>query len=323
MSGAEFIRVNRYGNPVATCTAVVRTARQKSIGGYRPELPHSGDMEMWMRFAAHGPVARVKAYQGVYRRHARNMSNAYYGNNILQDLRQRKAAIDLVFDNDGNRMEHAEDLRRYLYEGLAEAAVCYADKHFNQVDLKRFDEMLEFAARIRTEAARVAEIVRKDAELNALRKEVGRLVEQLTGLTAMHMTLLRSTSWRLTAPLRNFGTALPWLRTPLRRAARLAWWTVTLQAPRRLTERRSALASAAGTARGQRSAIAPAGPRPKEAPAFDRDWYPSSYPDVAAAGIDPYKHYMAHGKGEGRHPTSAAADEANRQPRSTGGSVSN
>jgi hypothetical protein len=43
---------------------------------------------------------------------------------------------------------------------------------------------------------------------------------------------------------------------------------------------------------------------------FDCDWYLAAYPDVAAAGIDPFKHYMAHGKGEGRYPRPAAAEEA-------------
>jgi glycosyltransferase involved in cell wall biosynthesis len=41
-------------NSVETATAVVRTSVQKRVGGYRPELPHAGDLEMWLRFAAVG-----------------------------------------------------------------------------------------------------------------------------------------------------------------------------------------------------------------------------------------------------------------------------
>lgn len=37
-------------------------------------------------------------------------------------------------------------------------------------------------------------------------------------------------------------------------------------------------------------------------PYFDRDWYLSTYPDVASAGIDPAEHYVAHGASEGREP---------------------
>lgn len=35
---------------------------------------------------------------------------------------------------------------------------------------------------------------------------------------------------------------------------------------------------------------------------FDRKFYLSTYPDIAAAGVDPFKHYLKHGYGEGRLP---------------------
>jgi hypothetical protein len=157
------------------------------------------------------------------------------------------------------------------------------------------------------------ENARHAAELDALRESNARLAGQLAELTAAYQSLLCSSSWRLTAPLRNFGTALPWLRTPLRRAARLAWWTVTLQAPRRLTERPAASPAAVQPlAPPTVTEVPPPASVPvlEEAPAFARDWYLASYPDVAAAGIDPFKHYIAHGKHEGRYPTPAAAEEA-------------
>ena len=34
--------------------------------------------------------------------------------------------------------------------------------------------------------------------------------------------------------------------------------------------------------------------------AFDAAWYLEQYPDIAAAGIDPFQHYLEHGKKEGR-----------------------
>ena len=36
---------------------------------------------------------------------------------------------------------------------------------------------------------------------------------------------------------------------------------------------------------------------------FDADFYLEMYPDVRDAGYDPYAHYLAHGKAEGRAPT--------------------
>jgi hypothetical protein len=151
------------------------------------------------------------------------------------------------------------------------------------------------------------------AELTALRESNACLAGQLAELTAAYQALRGSTSWRLTAPLRHFGSALPWLRTPLRRSARLAWWIVTFQVGRRLVERRAALAAAAQPPVPPAAAEAPSPtsfPVPKDPPAFDRNWYLAAYPEVAEAGVDPLEHYTAYGKGEGRHPTQAAAEEA-------------
>ncbi len=35
---------------------------------------------------------------------------------------------------------------------------------------------------------------------------------------------------------------------------------------------------------------------------FDTDWYRSEYPDVAAAGLDPIRHFFDNGAREGRQP---------------------
>jgi hypothetical protein len=35
---------------------------------------------------------------------------------------------------------------------------------------------------------------------------------------------------------------------------------------------------------------------------FDRAFYLREYPDVAAAGVDPWRHYLRHGAREGRKP---------------------
>ncbi|MDP2124947.1 MAG: hypothetical protein Q8J92_11255, partial [Parvibaculum sp.] len=40
---------------------------------------------------------------------------------------------------------------------------------------------------------------------------------------------------------------------------------------------------------------------------FDAEWYARAYPDVAAAGIDPLRHFVQYGAAEGRAPNAAAA----------------
>ncbi len=69
-----------------------------------------------------------------------------------------------------------------------------------------------------------AQVLALGGQLHAAREHI-RIVEQ-------------STSWRLTAPLRQVLHRLPAGRSGLRRALRLGWWTVTLQLPARLAERR-------------------------------------------------------------------------------------
>ena len=54
---------------------IVRTRLQRELGGYRKELPHNGDWEMWMRFAAHAAVGILDADQAFYRVHGHNMTS--------------------------------------------------------------------------------------------------------------------------------------------------------------------------------------------------------------------------------------------------------
>jgi glycosyltransferase involved in cell wall biosynthesis len=108
------------GNLVRTPTAIVRTSTQKSIGGYHASLPHSADMEMWLRFAAHGAIARIDAVQAIYRQHSCNMSVAYYDRD-LPDLQQRKRAFASFFD-EYDWLPERQRLRDLAIRMLAERA---------------------------------------------------------------------------------------------------------------------------------------------------------------------------------------------------------
>ena len=106
-------------NPVATAAAFVRTRLQKDLGGYHPELTHSGDFEMWMRFATRGAIAWTKQPLAVRRFHERNMSRAYYAT-FVEDYLQRKAAFDAFFAVFDAHLADGERLRRIAYDTLAE-----------------------------------------------------------------------------------------------------------------------------------------------------------------------------------------------------------
>lgn len=145
LDGAEFIRLSGARNLVPTPTVVVRTTLQKKVGGYRPELPHSGDMELWFRLAANGAIGVLEANQAVYRVHASNMSHEYNRQSRLPDLQQRKAAIDLFMETSGGRMPNAEKMRHRMMRALARDAVGYASAAFNLGEMALSDQLARYA----------------------------------------------------------------------------------------------------------------------------------------------------------------------------------
>jgi hypothetical protein len=158
LEGREFIELSGAENLVPTCSAVVRTELQKRLGGYRHELPHTGDMEMWLRFAAHASVGFISAYQGVYRRHRANMSTTYYfisdgrqiytKNGRLADLQQRKSAFDCFSERCNHVLPQGEHLCRRLYRQLSEMAVGRASAAFNDGQMEEARQLSDFAVAV-------------------------------------------------------------------------------------------------------------------------------------------------------------------------------
>ncbi len=102
--GLEFVRAaSVHGfNPIDNPASVmVRTDLQHRLGGYRDELPHAGDMEMWLRFALHAPVGFLDVEQGLYRRHDDNMSLGYRS---LGDYTQRLLVWTTICDRYPDRL---------------------------------------------------------------------------------------------------------------------------------------------------------------------------------------------------------------------------
>jgi glycosyltransferase involved in cell wall biosynthesis len=132
VSRAEFIEgvCRRCHNPVCTPTAVVRTSTQKRVGGYRPELPHTGDLEMWLRLAAASEaVGIVNAEQAYWRAHGGNMRGQYEG---LRDAVEHKAAFDSFFREWGDRIKGADRLRAMCHRELAMNLFWSASKAFDR-----------------------------------------------------------------------------------------------------------------------------------------------------------------------------------------------
>lgn len=147
ISGAEFIEegCRTATNNVPTPSAVVRVALQKELGGYRADLPHSGDMEMWFRFAAHASVGVLNAYQAYYRLHGGNMRYQYLGEG---DLRQRKDAFEILFRERGHRLAERERLEALARRSLAEFAFWEASRAFDRGDGRACRQILAFAVEV-------------------------------------------------------------------------------------------------------------------------------------------------------------------------------
>jgi glycosyltransferase involved in cell wall biosynthesis len=127
-------------NIVHTPTAIGRTSVQRTIGHYRPELPHTGDMEMWLRYATRSSVAFIASHQAYYRRHGASMSIGHRG---VRDLQQVKMAFDITFDRCGGGLPSG--LRRLADRRVAEAAYGRACKAFEAGDMALCAEFAEFA----------------------------------------------------------------------------------------------------------------------------------------------------------------------------------
>lgn len=138
----------RAGHGCITSPEVmVRTKVQREVGGYDPALPHAGDIEMWMRLAAHGSVGYLRSVdQAFYRIHGSNMSTTDFGGQ-LDDLRQRRAAYEAVLARCGERIDGGVELdaavhRKIARQALRRAARAYDRGRTEQVPV---DELVAFA----------------------------------------------------------------------------------------------------------------------------------------------------------------------------------
>lgn len=96
-TGKEWIRAQfrRNMSIIYSPEAVVRTAVQHQVGYYRADLPHSGDLEMWLRIASIADVGRVAGPDQAFRRvHGESMMNKGALSGVAVDLQERYKAYD-------------------------------------------------------------------------------------------------------------------------------------------------------------------------------------------------------------------------------------
>jgi hypothetical protein len=125
---------------------VVRTALQHKVGGYDPELRHTGDIEMWMRLAAHADVGYIRgADQAYYRRHGQNMHTDYSGQ--VNELRQLRAAYESVLVRCADVLPERDRLDTMIHRKLARSALRRAVRAYDRgrTGTVPVDELVDFA----------------------------------------------------------------------------------------------------------------------------------------------------------------------------------
>ncbi|SIN90848.1 glycosyltransferase family 2 protein [Agromyces cerinus] len=147
--GEEWIelQMRRGWNNISSPEVVVRTTVQHAVGYYNPDLPHSGDVEMWLRIAAVADVGHVNGVdQAYYRRHASNLSTGYSG---YRDIEERWRAYE-GFLSDWSRTDDAVRLGAVMRRRLSDEVLFDLLRDLDRVELpaERVDWILELAHRI-------------------------------------------------------------------------------------------------------------------------------------------------------------------------------
>lgn len=146
-SGVEFWEhCCRNGqNHVATPTAVVRTSVQHAVGGYRKELPHSADLDMWLRIAARSDVAYIDTPQALKRMHGMNMQERF---RELEDLKQRQRAFECACADARSLVADVPRFNGLVRRSLAMEAFWKASADFDRGRPADCNEWLDTAKRL-------------------------------------------------------------------------------------------------------------------------------------------------------------------------------
>lgn len=115
-------------NVIQTTEVVMRTEVVRAVGAYRLDLPHTGDLELWMRMATIADVGFVIGPdQAWYRLHDTNMHSSVFRGGTMEgqfvDLEQRWLAFDALFSGPTGRLQSPRQLADVARRTLATEAL--------------------------------------------------------------------------------------------------------------------------------------------------------------------------------------------------------
>jgi glycosyltransferase involved in cell wall biosynthesis len=131
--------------PIQAPTAFMRNSVQQAVGGFLPELPHSGDTEIWLRLAARGGVVRVGRDQAYRRLHRTNMSLQF---SVLARLQEQERAFDAHFSWIGHHSPQIDRSVQLFKRELAQAALATASRAFDEGKARLADDAAAYARRL-------------------------------------------------------------------------------------------------------------------------------------------------------------------------------
>lgn len=141
--GADWLRHRcRSGyNVIASPEVVMRTSVLRAIGGYRADLPITGDFEMWMRTSAVSDIGFLTGVdQALRRNHSNNMNTTTFhagsARGQLIDLQQRWQSFVAVFEGVGRELAKASD----LYDVARATMTRHALEHLNYAYARGFHD---------------------------------------------------------------------------------------------------------------------------------------------------------------------------------------
>lgn len=149
-AGASFVAqcCTEVWNPISTPAAIVRTSVQKSVGGYRPSLPHAGDREMWLRLATRGNVAELAgAVQAYYRVHDTNMHKKWFHDFLIND-RELRSAYETFFAESAPFIVDREELQRQCSRTLAERGIWWGYQKLRHAHFRGTWDCLRYSVSI-------------------------------------------------------------------------------------------------------------------------------------------------------------------------------
>jgi glycosyltransferase involved in cell wall biosynthesis len=126
------IRCRLIENCIRSPEVVLRSSLLKRIGLFRFELPHSGDLELWLRFALSADIAYVAgADQAYYRDHSAGMHHALFSG-AIDDHRQISAAFEIIFRDHGEQIPDRPRIQRRVRRALNRRALKLACRVYDR-----------------------------------------------------------------------------------------------------------------------------------------------------------------------------------------------